>query len=241
MLIARRSDSEIIENTSKIPSNLAGNFILDYPDTLEISMAGAPSTTVLPQNDANGVILKQIKPEFLRVYPSYEAVYYNPLLEASDLNFDRTALFPHANGSMPSRFKSGDTPNTFGLLPKNNAVGAGFMGVAITNQIDITALTPDGLGRETFLPYWRVVRKTFSEDVTPIESVHSRNIPAGVSYAESSSSLLKVYISGDNGNSYEELSRLTPYSFNQVTDNIRLAFVNEDTADFHILSYAILI
>jgi hypothetical protein len=49
-----------------------------------------------------------------------------------------------------------------------------------------------------------------------------------------------VYISADNGSSYQEAERLVPVSFGAATSSIRLAFVNNSDTKLNLLSYGIL-
>ena len=159
----------------------------------------------------------------------------------SSNEFDSTQLFPKSTGHIPSRFRVGTTPNV-ACIPKETS--AGRNGVGITSNTDITALTNDNTGRETFLLYWRIVKKVVSHDVTPVSltgySQATTNTPSKMTYVEASDSEYSVYISENNGNTYEKVTRLTPFSFDQKADAVRVAFLNESSTDLYILSYALM-
>ena len=234
MILYTRKDNTPLETLSTLSSDISmnGKWALDYPDGVSpLSLQGTPSD----------VITREIEPQMLRLYPSYEHVVFNSL-EDSSTGFDTTARFPTNVGQMPSRYKIGTTPNVACMLANNNAPGAGRYGVLISDEIDITALTSDGLGRQTYLPYWRVVAKNISQDKSPVEGYSTANQPALLTYEEiaDDGTQYNVYLSEDNGNTYEQGSVLRPHSFAGTVDTIRIAFVNTSQTDLYILSYALM-
>lgn len=232
MIIYTRNDNTPLETQNTINPSISmnGKWLLDHPDGISVaSLEGTPTQ----------VLEREIKPQILSLYPSYDHVYYDALLDSSSV-FDSSALFPKSTGFTPSRVKVGVIPNVACLLSKNDTQGAGREGVAISYEIDITALTSDGLGRQTFFPYWRAVTKSISTDIIPVNGVSATNQPSRLTYTEATSSQYSVYLSGDNGNTYESVSLLTPFSFNDVKDTIRVAFVNESASDIYLLSYALM-
>jgi len=232
MIIYTRKDNSPVETLRNFnsPISMNGKWVLDCPDGVSPnSLEGTPAD----------VITREIEPQMLSLYPSYESVIFNPLMDSSNV-FEGTQLFPSPSGQTPSRYKVGVIPNVACVLSKNDTQGAGREGVGITYEIDITANTSDGLGRQTFLPYWRGVTKTTSMDISPVYNLSEQNVPSQLVFSQASSVQYSVYLSGDNGNTYERVDLLQPFSFNNVVDTIRFAFVNESAADVFILSYALM-
>jgi hypothetical protein len=232
MIVFDRRYESVQQVVSEVPSySMNGRFLLDYPDNIELEEENLVFTGIY------GLVTEIIPNKILELYPSYDSVIYEPLLDSS-LTFDNSVYFPRDFGFQRTRNKSGTTPNCASLLKTSDV---GWYGVGITHEIDITAETSDGLGRETFMVYWRFVTKSFTQDKTP--TIHDpSNEGASVTYTEvSNPSLYSVYISGDNGSTYQEVQNLSPYSFSSRVSSIRLAFVNKTTSDdVFLLSYALL-
>jgi len=237
MIIMSRKDDTPIQTIKSFDEDIHmnGKYILDYPDCIEIGKE-------LGANDPFNLntLTTAIESKFLAQYPSYDYLIYKPLRDSSN-EFDSAQLFPKSTGHIPSRFRVGSTPNV-ACIPKETS--AGRSGVGITSNTDITALTNDNTGRETFLLYWRIVKKVVSHDVTPVSltgySQATTNTPSKMTYVEASDSEYSVYISENNGNTYEKVTRLTPFSFDQKADAVRVAFLNESSTDLYILSYALM-
>jgi hypothetical protein len=237
MIIMSRKDDLPVQTIKSFDESvhLNGKYILDYPNCIEIGRELGEN------NPFNlGALITTIEGKLLEAYPSYDFLIYEPLLDSSSV-FDGNELFPKPSGHTPSRFRVGATPNVT-CLPKETP--AGRSGVGVTPIIDISALTDDGLGRETFLPYWRVVKKVVSHDVTPVSlssyGQAETNTSPMMRYTEALESEYSVYISENNGNTYEEMTRLTPFSFSQRASEVRLAFLNESGSDLYLLSYALM-
>jgi hypothetical protein len=93
--------------------------------------------------------------------------------------------------------------------------------------------------------YWRIVRKGVRHDTTPVDLTNyadaDKNEPTVMRYVEASESEYSVYISENDGNTYEKIERLAPFSFEQKTGEVRIAFLNESSInDLYILSYALI-
>ena len=236
MIIMSRKDNTPIQTSRKLDPemHMNGKYILDFPDCIEI---GAELGKYDPFNLT--FLINDIKAKFFEAYPTYDFLIYEPLLDYDPTRFDKTEMFPTSTGQKYSRFQVGNVPNVV-KLPRPNSDSRS--GIAITSEIDITALTDDNLGRETFFPYFRVVKKTVAHDETPVDlsGYTSNNQAPSITYQSASESDYSVYISENNGNTYEKMTRLTPFSFNQRTDSIRLAFVNDSSDDLYILSYALM-
>lgn len=238
MIIMTRKDDLPVQTIKSFDEYvyMNGKYILDFPDCIEIgNELGANNPFDLP------TLISSIESKFMESYPSYDHLIYKPLLDSS-AEFDDSALFPKETGHIPCRFRVGETPNV-ACVPKETP--AGRNGLLITQNIDLTALTSDGEGRETFLMYWRIVRKGVRHDATPVELTNyadaDKNEPAVMRYVEASESEYSVYISENDGNTYEKIERLTPFSFEQKTGEVRIAFLNESSInDLYILSYALM-
>ena len=236
-IIVKRSDDKIIESSSSLPYDMKGKYEISYPSTFD-PLDEMGSSYVYPR-DANNVLKKVIEPKFLEKYPSYEGVIYNPFLDSNDINVDNNATFPDNNQPLNLRYKTGNSPNLLSLIGKNDSLGFDMGGLFITDNIDIGALT-NNLGSQTFMIFWRGVKKTYTQDITPTPNIHTDNEASKLFYADADNSLLKVYISSDNGITFQELSNLNPFSFNQRESLIRLAFLNLSVDDVFLLSYAIM-
>ena len=231
MIIFTRSDNKPVQTTRHLSENIDmnGKYVVDFPDCLKIDRLDGPPIDI---------VSREIEPQFLKQYPSYDHVVYNPIIDNYDF-LDDTQNFPFSTGQTASRYKIGETPNTFAVLPVNTSTS--WKGVAVTQTIDISAITTDGLGRETFLLYWRAVKKTISHDQSPITLLNRENSPSRLKYVEAEEdSQYSVYISNNDGNTYELAKRLTPVSFEERSENVRIAFVNHSSEDIFFLSYALM-
>jgi hypothetical protein len=113
----------------------------------------------------------------------------------------------------------------------------------ITKEIDITSLTSDGLGRAVYQVYFRSTLKSYVKDITPLEGVNAQGRRGGLFYTQtdkSSALKLRLFISADNGNSYQEMDSSSPFVFPSRKDKIRLAFVNFTNVDLHLLSFTLM-
>ena len=116
----------------------------------------------------------------------------------------------------------------------------------MTLEIDIAGSTSDGLGRFDFMIYFKDCLRKYTKDSTSLEHTPadgaSSNRAGNVEYQTKAGrgNFLRVYISGDNGNSYSEIENLTTFSFGQRKDSIRLAFVNYSDWDINLLAYTLM-
>ena len=243
-IIAERSTHRIIESALTLPVDMKGRYEIAHPTTLGV-LSIEDGSYVYPRD--NGSVISAIERAFLSTYAGYQGVIYNPLLDMTDDVFDASAIFPGQAGSFESRMVKGDTPNVFGCSA-HNEVGpsaldpTGYVapGMMITTEYDIGALT-GGLGALNFNVWWRAVTKTFTQDKSPIQGLNeTANEPTDLTYTEADPTLLKVYISNDNGGSYSELTNLSPYSFQNPAQGIRLAFKNETQEIVYLLAYGIM-
>lgn len=237
MIIFTRSDNKPVQTTRHLNENIEmnGKYVVDFPDCIRVDrLDGTPLE----------IVSREVEPQFLKQYPSYDHVIYNPIIHNYAF-LDSSQNFPFSTGQTASRYKIGETPNSFAVLPVNTSTS--WKGVAVTQSIDISAQTDDGLGRETFLLYWRAVRKIVTHDQSPLSPEPSvgflgkENNPSRMKYVEAEEdSQYSVYISNNDGNTYELAKRLTPVSFEERAENIRIAFVNHSSEDIFFLSYALM-
>jgi len=238
-IVAERVSDRILESSSTFPVDMKGRYLISAPSSF--------GTVPIATGEGVSEVLTRIEGLFTSVYAGYTGVVYNPLLSSADDIFDSTASFPDPNGALSERAIRGDSPNLFGVQalndsPPNNldAVGYSDPGMLITDEIDIGALT-NGIGTQNVLVWWQAVTKDFTYDKSPIQGLREDvNDPARLIYTEADPSLLKVYISADNGGSYSELTNLYPHSFNVPETGIRLAFRNDGLQDVYILAYGIM-
>ena len=157
-------------------------------------------------------------------------------------------------------FKRGSKPNTVSVLgrfPQMDKKEGGLITsdqslagnrCIITQDIDISGSTSDGLGRTDFFVYFRSALKTYTKDrslsdternaVSPLTA----NRKGEMSYTHTqydSEYRLRCFISGD-GSSYQEIENLKVFSFNGRVDTIRLAWLNYTDADLTLLSYTLM-
>jgi len=243
-IIVERSSNKIIESGPFTPSDMKGRYELSTPSTLGIIPLQS-GDYVFPRDI--GSVISRIESAFISVYAGYNGVIYNPLLESADDISDSTALFPDSSGAISPRMIKGDTPNITGVCALNESApnaldptGYSDPGMMITEEIDLGALT-GGAGSQNVMVWWRAVTKTFTYDKSPIQGLREDvNEPSRLVYTDADPTLLKVYISSDNGGSYSELTNLNPHSFLAPETMVRLAFRNDGSQDVYILAYGIM-
>ena len=257
--IFHRSDNRLVEVLPKYPESLEmkGKYLIDYPDNFDLEL----SDYVIPANNATALsdIKAKISNEYSKRYPSYEVLtsnYFENELDYTNF-FDDTASFPNTNNNefLVPRYKTGDTPNTLsihGRYPQvnilenstisYNAAASGNRCI-ITEEIDITAGTSDGLGRSSFLIYFRSTLKNFIKDSSYLGNQYTSNKSGDLFYTNNQykdTNRIRCFISADNGNSFDEVTSLSAFTYPNRKDRIRLAFVNFTDADLHLLSYTLM-
>lgn len=145
----------------------------------------------------------------------------------------------------------GIAPNNVALLPVNSnapdpGVPSTFLarpGVLITKQIDLTAATV--VGADDFLVYWKFYRSTTSHDIAGANAVGAtanQNTPALRSLQEVDQEPIGmlVYLSPDNGQTWQSVGRMEQLAFCAKVPNVRLAFVNYTSSPILLTHFALL-
>jgi hypothetical protein len=193
----------------------------------------------------------------LASYPQFGRIYFNPLLtEAHVGEIDITATFLDQSVSPPvtlrPRFKSGrpaglgaaagQMPTHTALFSVNVTTTPSRPGLLITKEIDIATVT-SGVGADLFLPYWKILDFSVTEDVSSqYGATNGMNVPAlrYVLETDQEPSGFSVYLSPDNGDHWCEVGLLEPVAFCEKTTRIRIAFLNYGTERVHLANYAVL-
>lgn len=261
--IFERSTEKLIQVMPNYPSSLemAGKFVVDYPDYMNLDIDGLDITASVVAIKADILSAKDTIME--STFSNYKHILTNNLEDlasvdpSSDLGFELDQVFPWATTGefLESGVKISDSPNcvaVMGRYPTVNHVSAGVSvnddtltggHALITKEIDITSYTADGLGRSDYMVYFRGALKSYVKDITPLEGVNSEGVRGGLFYTQtdkSSELKLRLFISADNGNSYQEMDSLSPFQFPSSKDKIRLAFVNFTNVDLHLLSFTLM-
>jgi hypothetical protein len=235
---------------------MKGLYSLDFPegfdftrDMQNLDVSDIPATKT--------ALVNLIRERYLSVF-GYEVCDANYLETYADftLLFDTSASFPSvdAGAFLTTSFKAGDTPHTLairGRFPQQNMVEGGVRVTditsasnhcLITNPIDITAHTSDGLGRREFLIDFHDCLKVFTKDSTDLSgtSANVGSLDRAGNLHYDTSGFIRAYISNDNGNTYQEITKLQRVTYTVAQTSIRLAFVNPTNVDVHLLSYTLM-
>lgn len=264
--IFNRSNDELIQilpsYSSSLYTEMKGKYVIDYPESFDLQRPFSQlDLSQAPLNVKNNV-KSAIESKFREVFSQFEVYNFNYLETENEYNqlFDPLDNFPDplSGAFLKSGSKSGDTPNSvcvLGRSPKQNTIEGGVVTVddlsaenkcLVTLDVDITANTSDGLGRFDFLIYFKDALRKYTKDSTDCSKTPASygliNRAGNIEYQtkKGNENFLRVYISGDNGNTYTELQNLTTFSFGQRKDSIRLAFVNNTDWDINLLTYTLM-
>lgn len=223
--------------------NVNGKFFIDVPEGVAV-----PS----PLPTSFGDLTDAIYEGLLSLYPRYGFVHYNTLVTGSDSGkLDPSAVFPYDFGpplrtwevrAQMGRFgapsDNGLAPNGVKLLAQNTAVVPYRPGLLITDTIDVSADVPAGVS--DVMLHWCIVSHQLSADVMnynnnvnePAQKVAEEVAQAPIS--------LEAYVSTDDGASYQQVSRMIPFSPAVPGTDLRIAFVNRGNTPITLVSYALL-
>jgi hypothetical protein len=263
LLIFNRKDNHILQSLPsdhEVSLSSKGKYVIPYPDEMDLEL-GFAIPTLLANGFAKSEILGGISAQYPLTFPYFDYFQINHLESEADFDsvMDESALFPNASAGdfCEVRYGLGDIPNTTTILGREpRAVlegdtitsNLGFSGnrCLVTQEINISALTSDGLGRSRFQLYWRDAVKYYTKDQTSLSripnngQVNLNNIKGEELLTIAPSNSLRAFISGDNGNTYSEINVLRPFSFPTAKNSVRIAWVNTSNIDVHLLSYTLM-
>jgi hypothetical protein len=190
-----------------------GKYVFPIPEGAAVVVDS--STVVFPQADPNSLTTQAAAGLLVR-YPMFSNILYNALIEDADVSaFDITATGP---GGVISRAmigrappgappQPGISPNNTVILPQNNGATAPRLGCLVTDAI--TSIP----GADEAMLWWSVAFLDTTEDVN-----HGYLTTAGVdtpayrtlTETDQEPAALSVYLSNDNGSTWEEATRLIP-------------------------------
>lgn len=189
-----------------------GKYVFPIPEGAAVVVDS--STVVFPQANPNS-LTTQAAGELLVRYPMFSNILYNALVEDTDVAaFDLTATGPggiisramigRAVGAPPA---VGISPNNIVILPQNNATATPRPGCLVTDTI--TSIP----GADEAMLWWCIAYIDATEDVNHgTGATAGLNIPAYRTLTETDQEPagLTVYLSNDNGTTWEEATRLIP-------------------------------
>lgn len=237
-------------------SNITGDYLIPSVDGTAISVTAA--SYVLPID--GGDVSSQVFGQLLARFPQYRHIYFNPLLQNTDIaGLDPTATFKQlipdpSGGPNPviweysSRFQSGDPavatmPLGTAILPLNPYVSTPRPGFLITQNIDLTAAT-GGVGADDFMVYWKLYTLADTDDIAGCGtgSTAGVNQPAFTMAQEidQETANFSVYLSIDDGQNWVQVRRLQQVAFCGKTNQVKLAFRNDDSVVYHLAHFALL-
>jgi len=263
--IFKRSDDDLIQvlpsYSNSLLTEMKGKYVIDYPEFLEVNREMTLLDVSLPIADIKANVKNITEAKMRQAFPQFENFQFNYLEDSTEFSsLFSTDRFPDPlSGSfLTPGYKQGDTPNStcvLGRNPRKNTVEGSTLTVdtssasnrcLVTLEIDVAGSTSDGLGRFDFMIYYKDCLRKYTKDSTSLEHTPadgaSSNRAGNVEYQTKAGrgNFLRVYISGDNGNSYSEIENLTTFSFGQRKDSIRLAFVNYSDWDINLLAYTLM-
>ena len=265
----RDATDTLIEITPTYPSTLpiSGRYVVDFPDHFDLKL----NTTKPTRAEVISKINEMMRERFV----AFDYFITNNLLNEADFtdNFEVGAsqsisvvdnLYLPVSSANPqynflNSYKNGGSPNTTSVMGRFPNMGhtegatitsdrtASGNRCIITQEIDISGSTSDGLGRNDFFVYFRSALKSYTKDRSLSDTertaaTFTANRKGSVDYTNTeydASNRLRCFISSD-GSTYQEIDNLSVFSFNGAVDTIRLAWVNYTDADLTLLSYTLM-
>jgi len=238
-----------VENTPALGELVAvnGKFVVPIVEGATITVDD--TSHILPID--GGDIASLSYAQLLAMFPMYDWIYYNPLLEAANIGeFDLTATFDHPirGFTYPTRAQVGRNapapiglvPNNVALPPINEKLDPVRPGLLVTNPIDIRPQTNDQ-GTDEFMVYWKIYQFDVSDDVlSSYGTLAGTNTPAirSIIEVDQTDENFEVWLSKDNAITWERVFRLIPMAFPIPGADVRLAFVNFDPMKYYLATYA---
>lgn len=237
-----------VENTPALGDLVAvnGKFVIPIVEGATIQVD--ESSTILPVDGTDVSSLSYA--QLLAMYPMYDYIYFNPLLQDTDvaeLDLQATWTDQFAN-TFPTRAQVGRTgvvpsglaPNSVAILPQNIRVGPTRPGLLMTDKIDISVQTL-GLGADEFMVYWKIFEFETSHDILAQYGKFAGTNQAAIrsiKETDQDSDAFKVYLSKDDGVTWERVYRLVPMAFPTVGTDVRIVFTNESDRKYYLSTYA---
>jgi hypothetical protein len=218
-------------------TTINGKFVVPFLEGVNLDTT-APSVLPIDGDDLSS----QSYAHLLNRYPSYDHVYFNPLLQVAHINeFDLTAKDISTGDVFPTRVQTSVAPNRVALPAINSSVSPSRPGMVMTNQIDISA--KKAAGADDFLVYWKIYRVTHTHDYTSAYGVHAgENDPSLTQLVEidQKDSNFQVFISNNDGNTFTQVERLKPLGLCDKGTNIKLMFRNHSTEKIYLATFGFL-
>lgn len=258
-IVADLAQNQIIQVEKNAPEgeliDISGKYSIPVPEGVALRVT--PQSVVLPSSDPNSVIAQSYA-GLLAMFPQFENILYNPLLEDTDMaDLDPDGFLNEGApvvASYPARFQMGRgtgllplgaAPGSVALLPSNDSLGPGNErpGVIVTQTIDIGPYTADE-GADEFMVYWYVFDIDVSVDAASNFGFYAgQNTPSLRRLEEipQEPSDLEVFISINNGFNFFKVDRLIPLAFCHPGKEIKIAFKHTGTAaKRYVAAYALL-
>ncbi len=258
LIVGTNPDPEVGDVTT-----VNGQFVVPTPPGVGLSLT---STSYLTPQDA-GSVPGLMAAQFLSRNPAFDFAFANFFIEAADialLDLAPAAPSPTSanvvSGTLPtSTFGPngprcvvgrgvgpaplGNSPNSVTLLARNSARVTPTYGSIVTETIDLIPFTGAG-GTDEVLIWWKVATLSTSQDV-----VHGYNVTAGtnepalrtLTELDDTAVVMPVYVSVDDGVTWDEVTRLVPTELTAAGTDLRIAFLNQGTTPITLLSYVILV
>lgn len=247
-IVATLAGDEILQVEKNPPNGSAvsrnGTYMIPIAEGVKVAVE--PNSFVLPSANPDSVVARNFA-GLLAQLPQFENILYNPLIEAADMDdLDPAGVLSEGSpitAAHVSRFQSGrgtagplapgNAPNSVAVLAQNDAAGPGLErpGVLVTDTIDVGPLT-GGIGATEFAVYWYIYEFDTTTDVrSSFGSFAGQNTPALRQVLELDQEPLdfEVFLSINDGANFFPVDRLTPISFCNPGQLIRLAFKNTNS------------
>jgi len=237
-----------VENTPALGElvTVNGKFVVSIVEGATIQVDETSKILPVDGTDVSSLSYAQL----LAMFPMYDYVYFNPLLEDSDVaELDLLATWTDAfANTYPTRAQVGRTgvppvglaPNSVAIMPQNYRVFPNRPGLLMTAKIDISLQTY-GLGTDEFMVYWKIYEFETSHDIlATFGKFAGQNQPAirSIKETDQDSEDFKVYLSKDDGVTWERVYRLVPMAFPTVGTDVRIVFTNESDRKYYLSTYA---
>ena len=205
-------------------------------------------------NIDGGDVTSEAFARLLLQFPMFDNIYFNPLLTDDNVfELDMVATFADvgSGGTLSSRVKtgrapgapeaSGQMPNNTALLAQNESVTPPRPGLLISSAIDISSFVPTGTA--DFMLYWKLYEFEVTPDVMSDHGALAGTNEPAIRYikeTEQEPTVLEVYLSCDDGASWQQAGLLEPLDVCDAATTFRVAFLNRGATEINLTSFAVL-